>query len=107
MLAIFGRAFEASYGQIGGEAFKVWAGGLEKLSDKNLMHGLSRVTKNAQENAAKGRKTFPPCLPEFLAMCKRQVKHPSHRMFLPTPDYSDLRAAGRDKIRELRRQLGR
>ena len=50
---------------------------------------------------------WPPTLPEFVALCREQIKRPEHMLALPVPPRTqDEIAAGAAQMRRIREMLG-
>ncbi len=75
-------------------AIDEWATGLQGLSTDAIKHGLEAVRRSGA--------TFPPSLPEFVALCK-QGSAPYHRDFLPAPEVEPVDPVKREKMMGLLR----
>ena len=87
MTALYGRQWEASYGQPGGAVYKEWSKGLAKLKPDQIARGLKSVMDEGGE--------YPPNLIKFLRLC-RQVQPAYHKpvpqaLPRPKPHYSVMR----------------
>ena len=93
MAELYGRQWEASYGVVGGSAFKSWADGLASMTPAQIKVGLDAVIAEGNE--------FPPNLIKFLRLCRQPSAPKYHREFppeLPPPDRnSDTWRRERDK----------
>ena len=51
---------------------------------------------------------WPPTLPEFVALCREQIKRPEHMLALPVPPRTQEEiAAGAEQMARIRSMLGR
>lgn len=66
-----------------------WATGLQGLSTDAIQQGLEAVRRSGA--------TFPPSLPEFVALCK-QGSAPCHQEFLPAPEPEPIDPEKREKM---------
>ena len=87
--------------------------GLEPVMKQEWLTALIENKINTPEklnrgfaNARKSESPFFPSVGKFIGWCKKPIKHPSHIMALPKPDYSERRLAGQGKLAQLRESQG-
>ena len=88
--------------------FKLWCYKLDDLTDDEMSHGLTVLEDRIESNSSKNEKTFTPSYAEFKGMCivKQEVKNPIYRSWagLPRPQMSN--DDRKDKMAELRKNMG-
>ena len=87
MSVLFGRQWEASNGEIGGDVFKVWADALANFSTDQIKQGLEYMTAEGSE--------FPPNLIKFRRLClsnsNASFQDAPKALPRPQPHYSVMR----------------
>lgn len=92
---MFGELWLRNYGS--SDTDDRWASALTRFTQTDIKHGIERLAESGKQ--------FPPSLPEFIALCKKPPKHPSHKVYKALPVLRSDKETASEAIKGLRNAI--